>query len=140
MEDGIETGNIVQYNLAVFVKPSSSTLNVDITPAAYWVTNADNTVRHNAAAGGSHFGYWYQMFSHPEGPNFDRNICPRYLLNFLQSGLFLVWFFLVWFLKQVFIKNTVLTLMWICSIFYTPFKPFPTLGLSQLYQHHAARA
>lgn len=80
MEDGIETGNVVQYNLAVFVKPSSSTLNVDITPAAYWVTNADNTVRHNAAAGGSHFGFWYQMFKHPEGPNFDKNICPRYVI------------------------------------------------------------
>jgi len=62
MEDGIETGNFVRYNLAILVKPSSSTLNVDITPAAYW---------------GSHFGFWYQMFEHPEGPNFDRNICPR---------------------------------------------------------------
>ena len=77
MEDGIETGNVVRYNLAVWVKPSSSTLNVDITPASYWVTNANNTVSHNAAAGGSHFGYWYQMFEHPDGPSFDANICPR---------------------------------------------------------------
>lgn len=77
MEDGIETGNFVRYNLAIFVKPSSSTLNVDITPAAYWVTNANNTVSHNAAAGGSHFGFWYQFFIHPEGPNYDPNICPR---------------------------------------------------------------
>uniref|UniRef100_A0A7M5XJA2 G8 domain-containing protein n=2 Tax=Clytia hemisphaerica TaxID=252671 RepID=A0A7M5XJA2_9CNID len=77
MEDGIETGNVVRYNLAVWVKPSSSTLNVDITPASYWVTNANNTVSHNAAAGGSHFGYWYQMFEHPDGPSFDENICPR---------------------------------------------------------------
>jgi len=77
MEDGIETGNVVRYNLAIFVKPSSSTLNVDITPAAYWVTNANNTISHNAAAGGSHQGYWYQMFEHPEGPSFTTDVCPR---------------------------------------------------------------
>ena len=77
MEDGIETGNFIQYNLVLFVKPSSSTLNVDITPASIWVTNANNTVSHNAVAGGSHFGFWYQMFSHPEGPNFTPTYCPR---------------------------------------------------------------
>jgi len=79
MEDGIETGNIVRYNLAVHVVPSSSGLNVDITPASYWVTNANNTVSHNAAAGGSHFGFWYQMFKHPDGPSHDTNICPRFV-------------------------------------------------------------
>ena len=77
MENGIEVGNIVQYNLGILVKPSSSTLNVDITPATYWVTNANNTVRHNAAAGGSHFGFWYQMFLHPDGPSFTKAVCPR---------------------------------------------------------------
>eukprot|EP00795_Rhopilema_esculentum_P009048 gene9048-16692_t len=77
MENGIEIGNVIQYNLGIFVKPSSSTLNVDITPATYWVTNANNTVRHNAAAGGSHFGFWYQMFMHPDGPSFTKDVCPR---------------------------------------------------------------
>ena len=80
MEDGIETGNFIRYNLAIFVTLSSSGLNVDLTPAAYWVTNANNTVSHNAAAGCSHFGYWYQMFEHPEGPNYAPSICPRYCL------------------------------------------------------------
>lgn len=77
MEDGIEIGNIIQYNLGIFVKSSSSELNVDITPATYWVTNANNTVQHNAAAGGSHFGFWYQMFEHPDGPSFTEDVCPR---------------------------------------------------------------
>ena len=86
MEDGIETGNIVRYNLGILVTPSSSTLNVDITPAAYWVVNANNTVSHNAAAGGSHFGYWYQLFEHPEGPNYTPDICPRYL--FFLEGVY----------------------------------------------------
>ncbi|XP_071793632.1 fibrocystin-L-like isoform X1 [Asterias amurensis] len=77
LEDGIETGTIIQYNLGVFVRPSSSLLNVDITPATFWVTNPNNTVRHNAAAGGSHFGFWYNAPSHPEGPSFTTAICPR---------------------------------------------------------------
>ncbi|XP_038070546.1 fibrocystin-L-like isoform X1 [Patiria miniata] len=77
LEDGIETGNIIQYNLGVFVRSSSSLLNVDITPATYWVTNPDNIIRHNAAAGGSHFGFWYNMPTHPAGPSFTSSICPR---------------------------------------------------------------
>ncbi|XP_071488092.1 fibrocystin-L-like [Diadema antillarum] len=77
LEDGIETKNIIQYNLAVFVRPSSSLLNVDVTPAAFWVTNADNYIRHNAAAGGSHFGFWYNLPSHPGGPSFTTSVCPR---------------------------------------------------------------
>ena len=56
MEDGNETKNKVRYNLGVHVIPSSTTLNVDITPATYWVVNADNIVSHNVAAGGSHQG------------------------------------------------------------------------------------
>lgn len=77
MEDGIEQGNTVQYNLGIFVKPSSSSLNVDITPATFWVTNANNTIHHNAAAGGTHFGFWYQMFVRPDGPSFTPDYCPR---------------------------------------------------------------
>ncbi|XP_077992871.1 fibrocystin-L-like [Glandiceps talaboti] len=77
LEDGIETSNIIQYNLGVFVKGSSSLLNVDVTPATFWVTNPNNTIRHNAAAGGTHFGFWYNMPEHPGGPSFTTAICPR---------------------------------------------------------------
>ncbi|KAM7384668.1 hypothetical protein PAMA_011835 [Pampus argenteus] len=77
IEDGIETENILQYNLAVFVKQSTSLLNDDVTPAAYWVTNPNNIIRHNAAAGGTHFGFWYRMHDHPDGPSFDKNICQK---------------------------------------------------------------
>ena len=75
LEDGIEIGNTLQYNLAVFVKASTSLLNEDATPglichkgfllqfyvcfyfkAAYWATNPNNTLQHNAVAGGTHFG------------------------------------------------------------------------------------
>ena len=77
IEDGIETGNVFQYNLAIFVKASSSLLNDDITPAGYWVTNANNIVTHNHAAGGTHFGFWYRMNEHPDGPSYTPSICPR---------------------------------------------------------------
>uniref|UniRef100_W5KUJ5 PKHD1 like 1, tandem duplicate 2 n=1 Tax=Astyanax mexicanus TaxID=7994 RepID=W5KUJ5_ASTMX len=77
IEDGIETGNILQYNLAVFVKQSTSLLNDDVTPAAYWVTNPNNIIRHNAAAGGTHFGYWYRMHDNPDGPSYDPSICQK---------------------------------------------------------------
>ncbi|XP_035686784.1 fibrocystin-L-like [Branchiostoma floridae] len=77
IEDGIETGNIVQYNLALFVRASTSLLNDDITPAGYWVTNPNNTIRHNHAAGGTHFGFWYRMHEHPDGASYDPDICPQ---------------------------------------------------------------
>uniref|UniRef100_A0A3B5MPL8 G8 domain-containing protein n=1 Tax=Xiphophorus couchianus TaxID=32473 RepID=A0A3B5MPL8_9TELE len=77
IEDGIETENILQYNLAVFVKQSTSLLNDDVTPAAYWVTNPNNIIRHNAAAGGTHFGFWYRMHNNPDGPSYDPNICQK---------------------------------------------------------------
>ncbi|GCB84299.1 hypothetical protein scyTo_0024861, partial [Scyliorhinus torazame] len=77
IEDGIEQDNVLQYNLAVMVRQSTSLLNDDLTPAAFWVTNPANTVSHNAAAGGSHFGFWYRLLEHPGGPSYSRDVCPR---------------------------------------------------------------
>uniref|UniRef100_A0A8C4N325 Polycystic kidney and hepatic disease 1 (autosomal recessive)-like 1 n=1 Tax=Eptatretus burgeri TaxID=7764 RepID=A0A8C4N325_EPTBU len=79
IEDGAERDNVLEYNLAVFVRQSTSLLNDDVTPAAIWVTNPDNVIRHNAAAGGTHFGYWYRMNKHPDGPSFDPNVCQQRL-------------------------------------------------------------
>ena len=76
LEDGIEIGNIIQYNLGVFVKASSSLLNVDITPATFWSVNPNNTIRHNAAAGGTHFGFWYRLPANPTGPSFTVAVRP----------------------------------------------------------------
>ncbi|XP_060603397.1 fibrocystin-L-like isoform X3 [Ruditapes philippinarum] len=77
LEDGIETGNTLQYNLAVFVIGSLSLLNDDVTPASYWITNPYNTIQHNAAAGGTHFGYWYIMYKNPIGASYDLSVCPK---------------------------------------------------------------
>uniref|UniRef100_A0A8D3BAM2 PKHD1 like 1, tandem duplicate 2 n=1 Tax=Scophthalmus maximus TaxID=52904 RepID=A0A8D3BAM2_SCOMX len=104
IEDGIETENILQYNLAVFVKQSTSLLNDDVTPAAYWVTNPNNIIRHNAAAGGTHFGFWYRMHEHPDGPSYDSNICQKkvplgeFFNNTVHSqGWFGLWIFVDYF-------------------------------------------
>lgn len=104
IEDGIETNNILQYNLAVFVRQSTSLLNDDVTPAAYWVTNPNNIIRHNAAAGGTHFGFWYRMNTHPDGPSFDANICQKkvplgeFFNNTVHSqGWFGLWIFQEYF-------------------------------------------
>ena len=77
LEDSIEVGNIFQYNLAIFVRSSSSLLNDDITPAGFWITHPDNIVRHNHVAGGTHFGFWYRMLEHPQGPSFTEDIWPQ---------------------------------------------------------------
>ncbi|KAG9339164.1 hypothetical protein JZ751_024022 [Albula glossodonta] len=104
IEDGIETGNVLQYNLAVFVKQSTSLLNDDVTPAAYWVTNPNNIIRHNAAAGGTHFGFWYRMHNHPDGPSYDPKICQKrvplgeFFNNTVHSqGWFGLWIFQEYF-------------------------------------------
>ncbi|KAL0166581.1 hypothetical protein M9458_038425, partial [Cirrhinus mrigala] len=104
IEDGIETGNILQYNLAVFVKQSTSLLNDDVTPAAFWVTNPNNTIRHNAAAGGTHFGFWYRMHDNPDGPSYNPNICQKrvplgqFFNNTVHSqGWFGLWIFQEYF-------------------------------------------
>ncbi len=77
LEDGNEQYNIIQDNLGVFVRASSSLLNVDITPATFWAVNPNNIIRRNAAAGGTHFGFWYRLPTHPTGPSFTTSLCPK---------------------------------------------------------------
>jgi len=59
LDDGTEQYNIIQDNLGIFIKPSTTSLNVDMSPSVFWVVNANNIVRRNAAAGSSHYGFWY---------------------------------------------------------------------------------
>jgi hypothetical protein len=35
LEDGVEIGNVFRYNLAVFVKTSSTSINEDVTPGNF---------------------------------------------------------------------------------------------------------
>ena len=77
IEDGKEENNIIRNNLAVYTKQSSSLLNPDVTPAAFWVVNPNNELYGNAAAGGTHFGFWYRIQRHPDGPSEDSSYCSN---------------------------------------------------------------
>jgi hypothetical protein len=77
IEDGIEENNIVRRNLAVYTKQSSSLLNPDVTPAAFWIVNPNNQIYENAAAGGTHFGFWYRVQRHPDGPSETNDYCSN---------------------------------------------------------------
>ncbi|XP_063856678.1 fibrocystin-L-like isoform X4 [Scylla paramamosain] len=83
-EDGVEQNSVVQYNLAVYTRTSSSLLNVDVTRSSFWVVNPNNIFRHNAAASGTHFGYWYRLDHHPSGPSATNIYCQ----NTEKMGLF----------------------------------------------------
>ena len=37
LTDGVEIGNVFRGNLAIFIRTSSSLVNEDLTPAAFWV-------------------------------------------------------------------------------------------------------
>ena len=76
LEDGIETDNVFEDNLGLMTLPSHSSLNTDLTPTTYWITNPSNTFRRNVAAGSHGYGFWMRMLPHPEGPSFTTSQCP----------------------------------------------------------------
>ena len=69
LEDAIEEDNILRYNLGIMNKKSSSLLNVDSTPAVFWIPNPNNIFYGNRAAGSSHFGFWFNPPNKPTGPS-----------------------------------------------------------------------
>ena len=79
IEDGVETKNIITGNLGANTRESFALLTVDATPATYWITNPDNYVVNNVAAGSTHYGFWFfpepkvRGASEAEG----KGICPQ---------------------------------------------------------------
>lgn len=73
LEDGDETGNELYGNLALQVlRPPAddAVLPSDYSylgPAAYWVSNPDNVLVGNVAAGSQGSGFWYALPEHPTG-------------------------------------------------------------------------
>jgi hypothetical protein len=76
-EDGIERHNVLEENLAIRTRQVWSMLQTDITAASYWVTNPDNELRNNRAAGGDFYGFWYEVKPNPDGPSSTNDICPQ---------------------------------------------------------------
>jgi len=77
MEDGVERKNYISNNLVMMVKRSWSLLNTDQTPACFWLTNPDNNLVGNHAAGSDRYGYWYDLQIHSIGPSANTDICPE---------------------------------------------------------------
>jgi len=78
VEDGAETKNLLQNNLAIKTKTSWSLLNTDQTPASFWITHPDNQLIGNHAAGSDRYGFWFDLQENPTGPSFDPNVCPEF--------------------------------------------------------------
>lgn len=80
LEDGAETGNVFEDNLAVLTqKPANGQALIpsDVTPAAYWITNPDNIFRRNVAAGSRGFGFWFALPAAPTGLSTGQPDKPR---------------------------------------------------------------
>jgi len=84
MEDGIETGNLIEGNLGILSKQPTAgeeVIPTDKNPATFWITNPDNMVRNNVAAGSQSTGFWLAFPEHPMGlsksADNDKNIWPR---------------------------------------------------------------
>jgi cell migration-inducing and hyaluronan-binding protein len=81
-EDGIETENLLEGNLGLLTrKPpeGSRILESDARPATFWISNPDNTIRGNAAAGSETFGFWFDLPAHPTGPSATDSVFPKHI-------------------------------------------------------------
>ncbi len=82
LEDGIERGNVLAGNLGfgTHAPPASSRLlPSDERPATFWITNPDNDLHDNVAAGSEGFGIWYALPEYPTGLSATRSMMPRHL-------------------------------------------------------------
>merc|ERR1719353_136648 len=65
-EDAAERGAVYQRNLAMMVRRSFSLLQVDLTPAGFWITHPGNSFIGNHAVGSHNFGFWYDIRFGPQ--------------------------------------------------------------------------
>jgi hypothetical protein len=80
LEDGIEAHNSIIGNLGVLGRVPAANerlLASDSRPATFWITNPDNVVRGNVAAGSNGFGFWYALPNHPTGMSTTAAVWPR---------------------------------------------------------------
>lgn len=80
LEDGIETANVLDDDLAILVRapdPKRAVLDTDLRPAAFWIANPANVLTGDVAAGTDGVGFWYDLPLHPGGPSRDAHVFPR---------------------------------------------------------------
>jgi cell migration-inducing and hyaluronan-binding protein len=82
LEDGAETGNLIAGNLGLGTHVTAvgeGVLPTDTEAATFWITNPDNTIRGNVAAGSEGFGFWYALPASPTGLSSGSALLPRTL-------------------------------------------------------------
>ncbi len=80
LEDGAETGNLIAGNLGLGTKTTADgegVLPTDTRAATYWITNPDNMIRNNVAAGSQGFGFWFALPASPTGLSTGQPDLPR---------------------------------------------------------------
>ncbi len=78
LEDGAETDNVIANNLGLGTrKVEDGLLPSDDHAATFWITNPDNVVKNNVAAGSDSIGFWYALPEHPTGLSHASSIWPR---------------------------------------------------------------
>ena len=80
LEDGAESGNTIEGNLGLSARVPATAVRIlasDASPATFWLTNPDNFVRRNAAAGSVGFGFWYSLPAAPTGFSTGQPDAPR---------------------------------------------------------------
>ena len=80
LEDGAEHDNLIENNFGLLTRrpvEADRLLPTDGSPATFWITNPDNVVRGNVAAGSQGTGFWYALPEHPTGLSANPNVWPR---------------------------------------------------------------
>ena len=65
--------------MAIQTIPSWSLLNTDQTPASFWITNFNNFIIDNHAAGSKNYGFWFDPPVRPTGPSSSENVNPEFV-------------------------------------------------------------
>lgn len=80
LEEGAETGNRLVGNLGILGRRPNGAARLlpsDERPATFWVTNPDNHLEGNVAAGSQGIGFWYALPERPLGPSAGEPDLPR---------------------------------------------------------------
>lgn len=80
LEEGAETGNRLVGNLGVLGRRPDGAARLipsDDRPATFWITNPDNHLEGNVAAGSQGIGFWYALPERPLGPSSGEPDLPR---------------------------------------------------------------
>ena len=76
VEDGVEWYNQIKRNLIFQTRPAFGLTDEDVHPANYWMKHPLNYFEGNVAGGSTHYGIWYSLNDHPQGPAATNSLCP----------------------------------------------------------------